>query len=209
MKIYNFTNYLFDFDGTLINSNKIHEKAFLCTLQKNKICTKNFEYEKIKGMKTIDAFKFLNLKKNIYKMTKEKKFFYKSNICRVKLFKGALKLILLLRKNKKKIFIVSGASKKNILPILKKYKIKVNGIISAENVKYSKPHPESYKKCLKSYCLDAQKSIAIEDSKSGLISAKKNKICVVGINNLSIKTKADIYFHNLETFYLKLKKTIK
>lgn len=209
MKLCNFINYLFDFDGTLVNSNKVHEKAFRYTLKKNKISIKNFDYEVIKGMKTSDAFKSLNLKKNICKMEKEKKFFYKNNINKLKLFKGALRLILLLHKNKKKIYIVSGASKKNILFILKKYQIKVDGVISAENVKHSKPHPESYKTCLKKYSLDAAKSIAIENSRSGLTSAKKNKIYVVGVNNLSIKTKVNIYFRKLETFYSQLKKQIK
>ena len=62
-----FENFLFDFDDTLVNSGKEHEKAFKFVIKKfgNKIIKKkNFNYEKIKGLKTFEALKKIGFKKS-------------------------------------------------------------------------------------------------------------------------------------------------
>lgn len=207
LKISNFDNYLFDFDGTIADSNKLHEIAFKKVFKKNNIDKMfSFSYEKIKGLKTSDSLKKIGLKRNILKIAQEKKLFYRKNINNVYFFKNANKTINLLKKNKKKIYIVSGGSKKNILFLLKKNRVKVDGIISAEDIKYSKPNKQAYEKCLKIFNLDSKKSVAIEDAYNGVLSAKRNKIKTIGINNLLIKNKVNYFFKTFSYFYLALKK---
>ena len=49
-------HFIFDLDGTLINSNLLHEKAFLETLDGS---STNFKYSDFHGVKTFDVFKAL------------------------------------------------------------------------------------------------------------------------------------------------------
>ena len=63
-----------------------------------------------------------------------------------------------------------------------------------------------YKLCLNKFKLNNEKTIVIEDSASGLISAKKNNLKVVGINNKRIKNKSDFFFNNFYYLFRELKK---
>ena len=168
-----FKNFIFDFDGTLVNSNRFHKLAFKKTLYQKKINLKKFNYENLKGLKTEDAFKKLGIKNNIKDLSKLKKEYFRKNINKIKLYKNCKKTLNYLLKKKKNIFIVSGASKKNITRILKEERIKINGVISGEDCKFSKPNPLPYKKCLIKFKLKNNETIAIEDSISGIKSAKK------------------------------------
>ena len=87
---------------------RLHLKKFLKKNNINKMFS--FSYEKIKGLKTSDSLKKIGLKRNILKIAQEKKLFYRKNINNVYFFKNANKTINLLKKNKKKIYIVSGGS---------------------------------------------------------------------------------------------------
>lgn len=62
--IKNFKNFIFDFDGTILDSNYHHQKAFEKVFILKKI-KKKFKYEKIKGLSTEQAFKNLGIKKNV------------------------------------------------------------------------------------------------------------------------------------------------
>lgn len=201
-----FKNYIFDFDGTIANSNKFHNLAFRKTLKTNKKILKEFKYENVKGLATRAALKKIGIINEVNKLTKLKRFYFKSQIHKIDLYKNSKETLQFLKKKNKKIFIVSGASKKNIIFILKKNKIKVNGIISSEDTQFSKPHIMPYKMCLTKYKLNFFFSVVIEDAISGILSAKKNKLTTIGINNKKIKSQSDFFFPNFSSFLTQLKK---
>ena len=196
-----YQNFIFDFDGTIANSNRFHRAAFKKVLLLVNI--NNFNYENLKGLKTEDAFKKLGIKKNIFNLSELKRKYYRKDIKKIQLYKNCKKTLTLLKNRKKKIFIVSGSSKENINYLLKKEKIGVNGIISRDNCKFSKPNKMPFKKCLDKFKLKKKETIVIEDAISGIQSAKKNNLKVIGINNIKIKNFSDYYVHN---FYFFLKK---
>ena len=202
-----FKNYIFDFDGTIANTSILHSNAFRKTLKASNNLKFNFSYEKIKGLTTKEAFKLIGIKKNLNELTELKRKIYKCSIDNAQLYKNSKKTLKFLHKRKKKIFIVSGSQRTNILKILNNNNINfIRGIISSDNTKYSKPHKMPYKLCLNKFKLNNEKTIVIEDSASGLISAKKNNLKVVGINNKRIKNKSDFFFNNFYYLFKELKK---
>lgn len=202
-----FKNFIFDFDGTILNSNYYHQMAFQKVFVLKKI-KKKFKYEKIKGLSTEQAFKKLGIKKNLKEFVELKRLIYRENLKKIKLYSNSKKTINFLKRKRKKIFIVSGSSRKNILFFLKKNNITCNGIISKENTKYSKPNPAPYKICLKKFKIKNKETVVIEDAFSGIKSAKDNKLTVIGLNNNKIKKKCDKYFNNFSSFYSFINKII-
>ena len=85
-----YKNFIFDFDGTLVNSNRYHSISFQRALlyKKKKI---KFNYEDLKGLKTEDAFKKIGIKKNISEFSKLKRDFYNDQIHKIKLYKNSLR----------------------------------------------------------------------------------------------------------------------
>jgi HAD superfamily hydrolase (TIGR01509 family) len=200
-------NFIFDFDGTLVNSDKFHSQAFKKTLAiSNKNLLINFNYEEIKGLSTEYALDILGIKENKQKFAKLKRKYFIDSIKKVSFFKDSLKTINFLKSKKKNIYIVSGSSKKNINFLLKKKNINVNGIISREDTVHSKPHPMPFKMCLEKYKLKKTETIVIEDAASGIYSAKKNNLKTIGINNKKIQSSVKVYFNNFTYFLEALKK---
>ncbi len=199
-----FDNYIFDFDGTIAETNKLHEISFLKTFKIKNIDIKNFKYEKIKGLTTEQAFKNLGLSDDTANLSKIKRDNYKKYLNKITPYKNCIKTLFFLKKNKKKIFIVSGSSRKNIIFFIKKFKLGRIGIIARENSKFSKPSPIPYSLCLKKFNLKKNKTVVIEDAISGITSAKKNKLYTIGINDKNIKTKCDLFVKNFNDFLKKL-----
>ena len=202
-----FDNFLFDFDDTLVNSGKMHEKAFKKTIRKfNNELSKNinFQYENLKGLKTVDALKKIGFKKKLTYLTNYKKKKYREDINKVRFFPYVTKLINFLRKNDKKIFIVSGSSRKNISFLFSKINFLPDGIISSEDCDLSKPNKKPYELCILKYKLKRKKTIAIEDSINGILSAKLNNISTLGIYNKKTNVYSDFFYENIKKFYTNL-----
>lgn len=200
-------NFIFDFDGTLVNSDRFHSIAFKKILKiSNKKLLKNFNYEDIKGLSTEYALDILGLTENIREFTKLKRKYFFDSLKKVSFFKDSLKTLEYLKSQKKKIYIVSSSSKKNINFLLKKKNIRVNGVISKEDSTQSKPHPMPFKACLRKYKLKKNECVVVEDAVSGVSSAKKNNLKTIGINNKKIKSKVNIFYNNFTFFLKSLKK---
>jgi phosphoglycolate phosphatase-like HAD superfamily hydrolase len=58
-KIKKYSNIIFDFDGTLFDTNQLHEKAFKKTLKKFGYDENLIHYKEIAGISTLNVFKSL------------------------------------------------------------------------------------------------------------------------------------------------------
>lgn len=202
---------LFDIDGTLINSEiytikskiiegkkygyDISEEIVINTLGMSKEISKNYFYSQFD-----ENFPYDELREERYNYIKaaleNKEMEYK---------KGAFELIEYLKNNNYKMALVSSSSKQLIdlyiehLDLFKEFKI----IITGEDTKKGKPHPDSYLlACKKLFSLPAN-CLVIEDSKNGIIAAKKAKMRSVFIEdyvklNKEIKDNSTYILNNLE-----------
>lgn len=174
---------VFDFDGVLVDSEKIWLNAKINALKINNIkIKKNINIKSFIGVSSDIFFKKFIPKKN-YRNIKKKVILAYNNLL-IKKFSQNLKLnkgikdILSLQDIK--FGIVSNNSKKFILKSLKSHKIlkyfKKKFIIALRNNKFRKPLPYGYFKILKELNCKTNEIIVIEDSITGIKAAKKAKI---------------------------------
>jgi HAD superfamily hydrolase (TIGR01509 family) len=176
---------LFDFDGTICNSQPVHDLAFKKSLvslgyawdsEKEKI------YEQVKTETTrykLDTF----LKLNKIKIEDIEKLNYTKQKLTLELieimdFDNRIFENIERHKVNKKIGLVSNATKLSILTYLKLNRVNhlFDTIVAAEDIKNLKPNPDAYNFALKQLCCDPKRSAAFEDSETGLNAAKAANI---------------------------------
>lgn len=191
--------FIFDFDGIIIDSEKIHNKCWNIILEKYNI---NFNYndycktfhtnindgirKTLKNDFKIDNFDILCDEKN--KLYHE--YIMNNNI---DLIDGIELFLNFLRLNNKKIIIATNTNKNNVDYIFSKVlkTITIDDIISRELIKNKKPNPEIYNIIFNKYD-NNNKYVIFEDSLSGITS-----VCTSLLNNNLNK----IFFLNDKNYY--------
>ena len=200
--------FLFDLDGTLVNTDDVYIEVWREILNKYNItCNKEFFNEFIKGKADDTFLKYLSdniSEEEICEISKKKDVFFieklkesKSNI----LLDGVLKVFDKLQNSK--IAIVTSCNRVSAEYILEytgldKY---INILVSANDVNLFKPHPEPYNKAMDLLQVSKEKCIIFEDSYSGYCSAKNSKpykICLIVNENSceEIKTTDEFNINN-------------
>ncbi len=193
--------FIFDFDGTLVNLEFLNYEALRHVTDKyiSSDVDLNIYKEVATGTKSSTGikkiFEIIGKDKNIdieefdYHLLAEehrkyKRIFIQNDFDKyVKLVERADIFVEMLHGMGKKLGIASASAREFIERLLDHYKILkyFDYIVSANDVKLSKPNPESFNKVIEYFGTDKKKSIAFEDSKNGLRSAKGSGIFTVGV----------------------------
>jgi putative hydrolase of the HAD superfamily len=204
---------IFDFDGVIIDSEKVWLNTKIKTLKKHQIKIPNNINlncylgvgSKIFFRKFIPQKIYTKIINNVIRTYKNllNKAFFKIP----KFNKGVLKILKI---KDLQFCIVSNNSKNFIIKSLKNYNIskyfKKKFIISLRNTKNLKPLPYGYLLALKKLKCKAEEIIVIEDSLTGIKAAKKAKIkYIFRYNPLKLKLIKSVI--NVATF-LPIKKFI-
>lgn len=183
------TNYIFDFDGTISDTLKIHEKAFKDALNAHSV---NYLYSDYLGQTTESAVNQI-LKKNkivlqkneISEIISSKRKFANDLIKTDSTFiNGAEAFLKMLYARNNSLYIASSGSKLNVeegLWALKIYNY-FTGVITANDVNISKPDPEIYNTVTNRFSLQKENSIVFEDALSGIQSALAAGLKVICVN---------------------------
>lgn len=183
---------LFDLDGTLTDTEFLHNEADAFILKKlnidfeDELNKKTFTLNETTGLKQMEVFDFyvkiFNLKVSSKYLLEEKvKYFKKSKI---KCFEGIKKVLKNLKKEHKLLIVTSGHP--DIVEIiLEKTKIKsyFDLIITSEDVSEGKPSPVPFETAMKKFKAKRDECIVIEDSVNGIISGKKAGMISIGVTN--------------------------
>ncbi|BCJ93993.1 haloacid dehalogenase [Anaerocolumna cellulosilytica] len=186
---------IFDFDGTIADTNRLHRAAFLEIFKSLGIA--EFEYELYMGRKTREVFKeFLQSKsvskteKEIIALTDRKQSLVRKRMTEeVEAYEGAIEFIRLLRDKGKILSVATSSSRIGVTLALKKLGIynDFHFIITGDDVKKAKPSPEIYKNALQLANMKPQEAIVIEDSLSGSLAASGADIEVIIVNNKELR----------------------
>ena len=192
-------NILFDFDGTLFDTDKAHERAFRYMFKTYNLGEFG-SYEQIKGIRTKDVFSKYVERQRAVKLAGKKTRYYLENVEKI----NALVRFELLCEAKRagnRLFIVSGGSKKSIYSLLELHQLVAlfDGVVTSNDYKRSKPDPEPFLHCLEKYSIKGD-TVGVEDSAAGIESLKKANIFAVGTHNELIRDSADRFYSDINDF---------
>jgi HAD superfamily hydrolase (TIGR01509 family) len=208
-------HFLFDLDGTLVDSNEFHGLAFREVLGRSAPDRlAGFDYETVKGQATRAVFESFGFKDEaqITALTAAKQSAYSSAIARsgLPLIRGAREILDFLASLDKKLHIVSAGGRRSVEEALRAAKIRhyFSSVTTSDDVTHSKPDPEIYRKCLEANHAPAGDCLAIEDSDSGIAASTGAGIDSVLVNDCgksvsSVSVDCEIY-PSLEEFSVRI-----
>lgn len=172
-----YQGFIFDLDGTLIDSMPFHIKAWIQVAAEHGFSiTPDFINER-GGCSSRNIV--LDLKKeghdvgDVDAFVKRKVQLYREHINEVPLFDSVFEILKRAHERGAKIAIGTGTQRKNAVDILAIHNISnlVDVIVSADDVKAHKPNPETYLEAMRQMGLTSEQCLVIEDGKPGIEAA--------------------------------------
>lgn len=190
----NIEAFLFDYDGTLADSMQDNYNAWRKAFLNFNVNIKEGDYFLLEGMKVQEVARTIcrvyALDESIINRLVELKNEYYLRESKFKLYEGVEELISYLKKENKKIALVTASPRKKIQKTMpKNFLEKFDVIVSGDDVKEGKPHPESYLIALQKLNINKEKAIVVENAPLGIQSAKNAGIYCIAVCSTLDKSK--------------------
>jgi len=193
---------IFDLDGVLVEAKNIHFETLneaLSIVGKNFIITWEEHLSKYDGLKTNQKLEMLTKQKGLpleshnFIWEKKQELTLKS-LRKLKKSKELKYCLKKLSEDGYKIACCSNSIRKTILTVLSKLEIieYFDLIVSNQDVKNSKPHPEIYWKAISDFNLLPEETLIIEDSPYGLLAANRSNSYI-----LRVDSPKDVVYENI------------
>lgn len=197
----NAQTWLFDLDGTLVNSAPLHEAAYCAVLaQQRPDLLVGFRYEDVAGLSTRDTFAAMGLDDGaVQHLMGLKQRLYRNSIASLQAMPGAAALLERLQARGCVIGIVTGASRVSALQALQHTGLSdfVSTLVAADDVLHGKPDPEGFQAAMEALQADPARTLAIEDSETGVAAARAAGLTVLGVHNCSLHQQTHLFFDDL------------
>lgn len=186
---------IFDMDGVLVEAKHIHYEALNKALAEIDpvYCISYHEHlSKYDGLKTNQKLELLTKEKGFPKdkydiVWENKQKYTLQSVDTLETSSSLIDTMKYLSNKGYKIAVCSNSIRKTILSILSKINIieYIDLIISNQDVKNAKPHPEIYWKAISEFSALPHETLIIEDSPHGLLSASRTKSHILRVSNPS------------------------
>ncbi|PCK32094.1 HAD family hydrolase [Pseudoalteromonas piscicida] len=204
---------LFDFDGTLVDSEALHYQSWMEVLAPFHIDYTEHEFcDEFSGVPTLEAARILKQRHQLTSspsaLCEQKNQIFVASAASVfpRLMHFASEVVEQTAKQCP-IALVTGSSRAEAIPVLKHYKLYAlfSVIVCKDDVTKPKPHPEPYLQALNALEVAPHNAVAIEDTFTGLTSAKAAGLTALAVPNTHSKKQdlniADQTFTDLESTY--------
>ncbi|MEE9609191.1 MAG: HAD family phosphatase [Myxococcota bacterium] len=172
-------NILFDLDGTLVDSSRAHELAFLEVLEVWAVHrVAEFSYESVKGMGTRDALAGLvdAEPETLCEMARDKQRAYLRLLERgeVGLFPFAVELLDGIARAGKRSFLVTSAGEQSVSRVFERFDLARHfvDVVTSAMVERPKPAPDVFRLVLDRNGLEAGRCLTVEDSPNGVRASR-------------------------------------
>ncbi len=188
---------IFDMDGVIIDSMKLHVKLEKAVCRKYKINAPATIWRKFAGWKLEEIFRYLvdnysEKKFDIKLMVRDKyETMLKLAAKEIREVAGAIKFVKQAYYIFKKTALVTSSEKEFSDLILRRFGLKdsFDLVITAKDFRRGKPDPEPYLKAVKLLKVKPGECIVIEDADNGIVSAKAAGCTAIGITTSLAKKK--------------------
>lgn len=193
---------IFDLDGVLVEAKNIHYEAFNKALGDKYAIAWNEHLSTYDGLKTNQKLEMLSERKglpiNLHAEVWDKKQKYTLEaLAKLKPSTQLQVCLSTLVSEGYKVACCSNSIRKTVLTVLSKLGIieYFDLIMSNEDVKNSKPHPEMYWKAISMMSCLPEEVLIVEDSPYGLLAASRSKANVMRVGSPKEITYNNIYKH--------------
>jgi HAD superfamily hydrolase (TIGR01509 family) len=184
---------IFDLDGVLVEAKQIHYDTLnqaLREVDEEYIITEAEHLSTYDGLKTNQKLDMLTKNKGLPKEVHEKVWNRKQQLTidAISLLQTNHILVHLfneLRERGYQLACCSNSIRRSVLVMLSKIGLieYMDLILSNEDVKNSKPHPEMYWKAMSMMGVLPEETLIVEDSPHGLLAASRSRANVLRVNN--------------------------
>jgi HAD superfamily hydrolase (TIGR01509 family) len=195
---------LFDLDGVLIDAKKIHYDALNEALGDEYAISEKEHTSLYDGRKTFEKLNLLTERKGLPSSLHKEIYDKKQSITMTKISElkpidEIVKLFQELEQQNYLIGVCSNSIRRTVLTALAKTQLMeyCSVIISNEDVKNSKPHPEMYWKAMSMMTVLPEETLIVEDSPPGLLAAERSRANYIRVDNPYDVTREKV-FSNLK-----------
>jgi HAD superfamily hydrolase (TIGR01509 family) len=181
---------IFDLDGVLVEAKNLHYEALNKALGKEYAISWKEHLSKYDGLKTNQKLEMLTQEKGLpvelhSKVWEDKQKYTLEELRALKPNQTLQSLMSALSEDGFKLAVCSNSIRKTVLTVLSKLGIMeyMDLIISNEDVKNSKPHPEMYWKAISMMSCLPEETLIVEDSPYGLLAASRSKSHILRVKN--------------------------
>jgi len=168
--------YIFDFDGVLVNTMPLHFAAYSQALEEIGVPLDRDQFYRQAGMTGREQITFFCRKAgvdaDVEAVYRRKTSIAKDHFELVEPIPCNIEFFRVLKDAGFPVAIASGSSKPSILPVVKRYDIPAEIIISCEDVEKGKPHPDLFLEAAKQMNLPPDNCVVVEDSDVGVEAAR-------------------------------------
>jgi HAD superfamily hydrolase (TIGR01509 family) len=183
----------FDLDGVLVDSKTIHFDALndaLRSLDISYVITKEEQENIYEGLPTKAKLSLLNKYKGLPEEMFDRVWSIKQEITSTMFSnipedKDLVRLLTMIKDNNINIAVASNSISKTVIDCLKSLGVLnlVDHVVSNEDVKNPKPHPEMYWQAMSHFGVIADETVIFEDSLVGKLAARDSKANLIEIKN--------------------------
>lgn len=191
---------IFDLDGVLVEAKNIHFEALNKALGDEYAISWDEHLSIYDGLKTNQKLEMLTQNKGLpielhSQIWEDKQKYTLEELRSLKPNQTLQSLMSALSEDGYKIAVCSNSIRKTVLTVLSKLGIMefMDLIVSNEDVKNSKPHPEMYWKTISMMSCLPEETLIIEDSPYGLLAAARSKSHILRVKNPKEVTYTNIF----------------
>ena len=191
---------IFDLDGVLVEAKNIHFEALNKALGNEYVISWDEHLSIYDGLKTNQKLEMLTQNKGLpielhSQIWEDKQKYTLEELRALKPNQTLQSLMSSLSEDGYKIAVCSNSIRKTVLTVLSKLGIMefMDLIVSNEDVKNSKPHPEMYWKAISMMSCLPEETLIVEDSPYGLLAAARSKSHILRVKNPTEVTYTNIF----------------
>ena len=193
---------IFDLDGVLVEAKQIHYDALNKALGEKYSISWDEHLSVYDGLKTNQKLNMLTERKDLpikshQQIWDDKQKYTLEALSNLQPNTQLQECMDILTSNGFKLAVCSNSIRKTVLTVLSKFDIidRFDLILSNEDVKNSKPHPEMYWKAMSMMGCLPEETLIVEDSPYGLLAASRSKANVMRVGSPKEITYNNIYKH--------------